>query len=513
MRMTASINSSKAHWDRGTSRESLKAWLLWNMPPLDGRLRFVFYSGSLALFFLLNGGTGFTIGSASPYLYEPRGLTAWLGIPYLSPAAMRVLMTVTYLAWACAAVGLLTRPAKVATAALMFLAVGFEQAYEPGSNHTHYLLLYSLVCLSFSSSDHDWSVDAWLQSRRPGRPRPLQNPGGLGSTGLPRQAVLLLAVTVYFSSGLSKLTDAGLIWSNGYSLQYYIASQVDRTSFEVITGLRTWVSEQRWLCQALSVLTMLIELGAPLALISRRLRHVMIPAWVGMHMGIVLLMTPNYWIHSWCVAVLLTDWQWVGQLWTERGRPQRTSPELRELDRVTVSGVRIGIVGSALAALAVVPPVLQIEWYPITHVPMYSSYVAPGAVAGIPIEDFGVEERVYEIASACAGSRVMGYTRRCSWILPRQLGDRVTLSLSGPDRGPDEFPGSTDDLRNPLIAHLAARRTDASLDSATQLMDRVRAVLYAQPPGALAGYDRFALEYRLNQGSIPLVSGSIGPSD
>ena len=151
-----------------THRGPLDGWLLASYPPLSGRRRLVFYGGSLVLFAFLNGGLAFTLGDASPYLYEPRGVTALLGIPYLDPMGMRALMAALYVAWLCAAVGLFTRIAKVATALGMFLAVGYEQAYVVGSNHTHYLLLYSLVCLSFCTSDGDWSVDAWLRRRRSG---------------------------------------------------------------------------------------------------------------------------------------------------------------------------------------------------------------------------------------------------------------------------------------------------------------------------------------------------------
>ena len=153
-------------WPATGASGRFQRWLFWNLPPMSGRLRFVFYGGSLALFAFLNGGLDFTLAAASPHLYEPKGLTGLLGIPYLAPSATRVLMGGLYLAWLCAAVGLFTRPAKIATAVGMFVAVGLEQAYETGATHTHYLLLYALVCLCFTTSDLDWSVERGLLARR-----------------------------------------------------------------------------------------------------------------------------------------------------------------------------------------------------------------------------------------------------------------------------------------------------------------------------------------------------------
>lgn len=487
--------------------ERFERWLLGNMPPLGGRLRFVFYGGSLALFAFLNDGLSFTLGEASPDLYRPRGITAVLGIPYFSPGAMRALMAVTYLAWLCAVVGLLTRPAKILTAVGMLLALGVEQAYETGSTHAHLLLLYSLVFLSFSTSDRDWSVDAWLRLRRGLPQEPEGRAASIVATGLPRNAILIVAVSLYFASGLSKLTDAGLRWIDGQSLQYYVGSQVDRTSFALVMSLRMWVSEQRWLCVIMSAATLAIELGSPLALFSRRLRHLWIPAWISMHLGIVLLMAPNYWIHSWCVGVLFTDWAWLRRAWAVRSFP---GPERLPVERappVPRLDARAGTLASLLVLLATVPPVVQIEWFPLTHFPMYASYVTPDVIGGVPVRDFGDEARVRELARRCAGSRTVGYIRRCPWRTSRALVDRMTLELVGRGGEAERFSGDLGGLRYTVIERLAATSEREESQATSELAERVRAILRARPAGSLPTYERFRLEYLLSDGTILLAEG------
>jgi hypothetical protein len=479
------------------------------MPPLSGRLRFVFYSGSLLLFFFLNDGLDFTREYAVPDFYEPRGLPDLLGVPYLAPGAMRALMAGLYIAWVCAAVGFFSRAAKVATALGMLVALGFQQAYVAGASHTHYLLLWSLFCLAFSTSDLDWSVDSWL-SRKASLRRSTTSRAqeGLGATGLPRQALLLIAVASYFSAGASKLVDAGLVWANGVSVQQYIASQVGQTSFELVTSLRMWVAGQLWLCFLFSVGSLVLELGAPLALISRRLRHAFIVGWVAMHVVIVVVMFPNFWIQAWCVGVLLTDWHWIRRV-SARWIPRLQVPAFQP----PVGAFRARL-GGALYASLLIPimatTVLQIEWHPFTHLPMYSSYVAPGIIAGIPEEDFGIESRAREIARGCAGDRTMGYIRRCPWRVPRTFRERLTLELRGPGRPPTALRIDLDPLRYHVIDYLAASLPEAdALDASARLAERVRALLALRPAGSLAGWDSFALQYRLEYGFLELASGPL----
>ena len=226
-----------------------------------------------------------------------------------------------------------------------------------------------------------------------------------------------------------------------------------------------------------------------------------------MHFGIVLLMAPNYWIHSWCVGVLLTDWAWLQQAWEARSLPGRSRARVEPAP----AGPRrshAGALAATLIVAAVVPPVAQIEWFPVTHIPMYSSYVTADVIGGVPIEDFGDETRVRALARGCAGSRAVGYPRRCPWRTPRALIDRVTLELSGAGRTPQLFAGSLGFLRYPVIERLAATSEEES-EATAELVDRVRALLLAEGAGPLSGYGRFRLEYRLTEGAVMLAEGPL----
>src|SRR5207249_2194720 len=61
--------------------------------------------------------------------------------------------------------------------------------------------------------------------------------------------------------------------------------------------LTSWglsVAQHGWLCRLLAAVTIAIEVGFPLALISRRARWILVPAELGMQIGIRVLMGPSF---------------------------------------------------------------------------------------------------------------------------------------------------------------------------------------------------------------------------
>jgi hypothetical protein len=168
---------------------------------------------------------------------------------------------------------------------------------------------------------------------------------------------------------------------------------------------------------------------------------------------------------------------------------------------------RAGTLASLLVLLATVPPVVQIEWFPLTHFPMYASYVTPDVIGGVPVRDFGDEARVRELARRCAGSRTVGYIRRCPWRTPRALVDRMTLELVGRGGEAERFSGDLGGLRYTVIERLAATSEREESQATSELAERVRAILRARPAGSLPTYERFRLEYLLSDGTILLAEG------
>jgi hypothetical protein len=105
---------------------------------------------------------------------------------------------------------------------------------------------------------------------------------------------LICAVTVatYFVAGVAKLATHGLSWGSGGALRAQIA--VDGLRKEVLGSsagpLTYMLYDEVWLFTLLGIGTLVMELGAPLALAARRLGALWsVNVWL-MHWGIFFIM-------------------------------------------------------------------------------------------------------------------------------------------------------------------------------------------------------------------------------
>jgi hypothetical protein len=121
--------------------------------------------------------------------------------------------------------------------------------------------------------------------------------------------MLLCAVTAatYFLSGVAKVTgESGWGWALGNGPRSQIAFDglrkelIDQGATPLVFALFNNV----WLATTIGVGTLVIELGAPLALLDRRLRWAWASATFCMHWGILAIMGITFWYHLIGVAFL-----------------------------------------------------------------------------------------------------------------------------------------------------------------------------------------------------------------
>ncbi|MEM1135040.1 MAG: DCC1-like thiol-disulfide oxidoreductase family protein [Bacteroidota bacterium] len=111
--------------------------------------------------------------------------------------------------------------------------------------------------------------------------------------GWPVKLICLATACTYFLSGVAKLAgDLALAWANGSAMRAQVAVDAIRKS---LLGAETaplfdFIYEQTWLFFIMGTLTFVLELGAPFALIRKRI----VIAWVAltwmMHWGIFFIM-------------------------------------------------------------------------------------------------------------------------------------------------------------------------------------------------------------------------------
>lgn len=487
-------------------------WWTHDLPPLDGRLRFAIYALLLGL-----GYRTFVeripsaLSRCPPELYEPAGLMqivagAGLGLPELGawlPAARWLLVV----CWVCSALGLLGRAPMLLTG---LGTLGFWGAYKgcTPTGHTWHLPALTLLWFGlFAAPDARWSLDAVLARRFRGYPFRPERRGTLAASGFARKLVLVCSSYILFAAGVSKLREAGLAWADGQSLQHYLL---------YYTGERKagfgWLFDalvaHPWAAVAASLGTLLIELGAPAAIFLPRLRIPLLLAASLLHAGIAAVMIPRYFPQSVCYLAA-ADWSGLGRAWRSR-RGGRQDPARDPPAGATLAVWRSGLaaaLGCGLAGVLLVGLWRGLEWYPLTTIPMYSSYFSEGVIAGYPAEYLESREGLVEV------SRRYLRTQQ-PWILKFHLPRLVRFVLVS-DASPQTRVVRYEDLRRAgldwvlalrvtehVTRHLAADAQPAGgLDAATPAAELLRKLkpYIAKLPEA-RGYDGLELQLELRDG-------------
>jgi len=148
--------------------------------------------------------------------------------------------------------------------------------------HTENLLVLHVLVLVASPAADALSIDA--------RGRPLPEPSG--AYGWPARAMTWATTICYVLAGLAKLKLAGPVWLEGDLLRAQIAYDNLR-KIELGSGyssLGAALVHYQAPFLFLAVLTVALELGAPVALIGRRVALVWALAAWGFHVGVAALM-------------------------------------------------------------------------------------------------------------------------------------------------------------------------------------------------------------------------------
>jgi len=166
--------------------------------------------------------------------------------------------------------------------ALSLLAV---LSYRNGWGHVFHndnLLVLHVLVVGLAPAADAWSLDARAR------------PEGADDVryGFPLRLAAVLTVTTYVVTGVAKLRYAGGDWLAGDTLLHQIAFDNARKKVlgDEYSPLAATVVGHAWLFGPMGLLTLVVELGAPIALLGRRwAAWWSASAWL-FHVGIVALM-------------------------------------------------------------------------------------------------------------------------------------------------------------------------------------------------------------------------------
>jgi hypothetical protein len=236
----------------------------------------------------------------TPALWKPILLLSWLPGPVPSElllAAQYALMA----ALALCCVGLGFRWASVAAFVLGLFVYGLPHCFGK-VGHSQTLTIFTLGIFALSHAGRVGSLDAWI-ARWLGRPAA---PAQSSEYQWPVRLMQALMATVFLAAGVAKLRQTGLAWAWSDQMQnillgsFYIGKRPP-------TNLGLWIAQYPVLCQILATLTLVVELGAPAAIWSRRARWLVIPGLLGMQLGIYLAMGIPFW-HYVALYFIWIEW-------------------------------------------------------------------------------------------------------------------------------------------------------------------------------------------------------------
>ena len=114
--------------------------------------------------------------------------------------------------------------------------------------------------------------------------------------GWPLELMMCVVVVVYVLAGVAKLRWSGASWITGDVLRNWIAVDNLRKELfgDISSPLGGWLSTVSWVWGPVAVATLAVELGAPVALVTGRVRYAWVAvAWV-FHVGVFLLMAISF---------------------------------------------------------------------------------------------------------------------------------------------------------------------------------------------------------------------------
>jgi hypothetical protein len=244
-----------------------KRWTRFFFEPAEpsnlGLCRILFF-GALFLFYLPQGFGAW--GEVSDVFWMPITLFRIFHLPLLSGQLLVTLQLIWKVSLALSCVGLFTRFSTMSSVILGVYLLGLPHNFGKIHRRAGRVGLPS-VERSRPSGEYTWPV----------------------------HTVWLMFALVFFAAGVAKLRHSGFEWIFSDSMtitliyhHYYFSNA------EPWVPLGLHLAQYGWLTRLFAASTVVIEVGYPLALFSRKARWIFVPSMVLMLVGIRALMGPTF---------------------------------------------------------------------------------------------------------------------------------------------------------------------------------------------------------------------------
>lgn len=255
-------------------------WLNEAAPPERLALLRILICGFVTIYLAANAAEFSRLAGGSADAFDPVGLARLLGGP-LSGALVWAGFVALLGLGVLATIGWRYRLVGPAFGLGVLAWTSYHSSWGQLLHFEHLFTLHVLV-LALAPAADVLAVDA----------RGSQAPTSDSRYGWPVRLLAIATVTTYFLSGLAKLRHTGLAWFDPDTLRAHIAYSASRV--DLIGGptppLARFVIARSWLLAPMAAIGLAVELGAPLALVSRRFRNVWIGSALLFHLGTAVTM-------------------------------------------------------------------------------------------------------------------------------------------------------------------------------------------------------------------------------
>ncbi|MEM9692562.1 MAG: hypothetical protein AAGA56_08460 [Myxococcota bacterium] len=180
--------------------------------------------------------------------------------------------------------------------------------------HTDNLLVLHIVVLAAAPAADVWSWDT----------RDKAAPDDDARYGWPLRLMGAVAAGAYFLAGVAKLKNEGITWATTNFLRDYVAYDAIRKQqlASFYSPLGGWLTQYSGIWKPLAGISLIVELGFPLAIFHRRLAQLWSVLAMGFHLGVLALMMilfayPLFGFAFLCFFNVERPAQWIVDRWSK----------------------------------------------------------------------------------------------------------------------------------------------------------------------------------------------------
>jgi Vitamin K-dependent gamma-carboxylase len=225
--------------------------------------------------------TGAMVSIPDQAKFSPAGLAKLVTAP-VPGAVMVVCFVLTIVSGLCFIAGYRFRLSGPLFAVLLTWLLSYRNSFGM-IWHTENLVVMHVAILAFTDAAAGLSLDACRKPR-------LTPPSA--HFGAAIQLLGLVTVLSYVLAGVAKLRVSGFAWATGDILRNHVAYDNLRKALlgDSYSALGAWAAGHAWLFKPFAMVTIFVELSAPLALFGGRVAKVWVLLVWSFHLGVLALM-------------------------------------------------------------------------------------------------------------------------------------------------------------------------------------------------------------------------------